>query len=83
MNKTKRGVGAKRCVRKSISITSEIEGKLNRLAVSCNMTPAELASVVLEDGLNSVNYINFLQDKYNKNPQYRVTPIRENSKITY
>jgi len=83
MEKSKRGVGPKRCVRKSISMTNETEGKLNRLAVACHMSPAELATILLEAGLNSEGLIQWLQNKYNRNPQYRVIPIKENGRIIY
>jgi hypothetical protein len=79
MEKRKRGIGGKRCVRRSISITAEVESKLKRLSISCDLPPATIAAIVLEHGLNSPSFINWLQDRYNKNEQYRCTPIIENT----
>jgi hypothetical protein len=47
-SKSKRGLGAKKCVRINISITTDIHKKLKRLSISCDMPPATLASLILE-----------------------------------
>lgn len=85
MQKTKRGVGEKRCVRVSCSMTNETHKKLKRLAVACDLPPATLLAIILESSVNSPAFVNALQDKYNKNPQYRVVPMThyDSKKITY
>jgi hypothetical protein len=83
LERGKRGVGPKRCVRRSVSLSNEYDSKLNKLAVSCGMAPATLATLLIQLCLDSPNTVNYLQGQYNKNPQYRVVPIRESNKVIY
>lgn len=78
-----RCMGGKRCVRRSVSLSNEYDAKLNQLAVSCNMPPATLASLILELNLDSPHAIRYLQDRYNTNPKYEVIPVIQNGKVTY
>lgn len=79
----KRGFGGKRCVRKSVSLTMDQDKKSKLLATSCNMSQAELLSLVIQVSLNSPNLINMLQEKYNVNEQYRVIPTEINGDLEY
>lgn len=80
----KRGVGAKRCVRLSVSVTTERHRMLKRLAVSLDMTVSELIDMAIGDVLNSSQYVSMIQDRYNKNDQYRVYPVvNENGRLTW
>lgn len=79
MEKESRGLGGKRCVRRNISITSELESKLKRLSIACDLPASTVATIILETGLNSENLINWLQDKYNKKKEWRTTPIIQNT----
>ena len=79
----KRGVGEKRCVRLSVSVTNDRSRMLKRLAVSLDVTVSELIDMIIKDAFTSERYINALQERYNKNPQYRVIPIRENGRLNW
>lgn len=78
-----RGLGGKRCVRKSISMTNDTEFKLKKLAISCDMSPAELASYILEKTLNNPEAVTNLQKRFNKHEQYWCYPVSFNGKIQY
>lgn len=82
-NKEERGTGGKRCIRKSVSLTNDLNSKAKKLAVSCDLSQAELLSIIIELNLNSVSVIDFLQTKYNKDDQYRLIPIEINGKLHY
>lgn len=79
--KGKRGLGGKRCVRKSVQITRFDEQKLNRLSISTGLPPATIISIFLEQCLNSVQHIQWLQDEYCKRDDFRAYPIVEGDKI--
>lgn len=70
-----RCLGGKRCVRVSVSIQTDYDSKLTRLATSCGMAKATLADALLRVALDSPPLIDWLQEKYNKNEQYLVKPI--------
>ncbi len=70
-----RGVGGKRCNRRSISMTNLTNTRAKKLAVSCDMPVAKFLAMLIEDMLNNQSVVEHYQDKYNKNPQYRVKPI--------
>lgn len=79
----KKGAGGKRCVRKSVSLTNDQDKKAKLLATSCNMSQAELLSLVIHISLNSPNLVNTLQDKYNVHEQYKVTPGTIQGELVY
>ncbi len=60
----KRGVGKKRIVRKSVSITNELERKLNRLSKSTDLAPATLLTMAAEAALDSAQWVNTVQAQY-------------------
>lgn len=80
---SKKGLGGKRCVRKSVSLTNDHASKSKMLAVSCNMSQAELLSLLIHISLNSPNVVDQLQQKYNVNEQYKVTSGKMQGKIEY
>lgn len=77
----KRGVGEKRSVRRSIQITNDMERKLNRLSVSTGLPVATIISIFLEQCLESADHINWLQDIYCRNDQFRAYCYIEDGKI--
>jgi len=78
-----RGVGKKRCVRYPVSFTNEQDLKISSLAVSCDMSKSELIGIAVDMVLNNVEAIHLLQDRFNKKPEYRVYPIRENGRVLF
>lgn len=78
-----RGLGGKRCVRKSVSLTNDQDKKSKMLATSCNMSQAELLSLVIHISLNSPNLINALQEQYNVHEQYRIIPTAIQGELEY
>lgn len=78
-----RNLGDKRCVRFSVSIQNEYDGKLERLAISCGIPKATLADALLRIALDSPPTIEWLQKKYNKNERYLVRPVVIDKKVCY
>ena len=83
MTVTGRGVGGKRCSRRAISLSNDVDIKLKKLAISCDMPPATLAALIVEETLNSANAVTNLQKVYNKNEHYWCYPVVFNGKIQY
>lgn len=83
MSKETRGVGGKRCVRRSVSMTNDTDQKLKKLAISCNMKQAELASLIIEKTLNTPEAVTNLQRRFNSNDQYWVYPVLINGEVKY
>ena len=79
----KRGIGGRRVVRVNLSMASEYHSKLKKLSTACDMQPTTLAMKLIELSLDSPSVIQWLQDKYNKQEEYRVTPISSNGMIIY
>ncbi len=78
-----RCLGDKRCVRFSVSIQNEYDGKLTRLATSCGMAKSKMADALLKIALDSPHLVEWFQKEFNKNEQYWVTPRDINGKIYY
>lgn len=83
MSKETRGVGGKRCVRRSVSMTNDTDQKLKKLAISCNMKQAELASLIIKKTLNNPEAVTNLQRRFNLNDQYWVYPVLINGEVKY
>lgn len=65
-------------------LPADVHEKLELLATSCDMTKTNLAGLILRYALDSREFVLDLQNKYNKNPRYRVTPVLiDNKKIQY
>lgn len=78
-----RGMGGKRVIRKSISLTNDLDTKSKQLATSCNMSQAELLYTILEMALNSAPTVQYLQKQHNTNSKYEVIPIKVGNKLHY
>lgn len=61
-------------------LPDDVHAKLELLATSCGMTKTNLAGLILQYALDSQDFVMQLQNKYNKNPKYRITPVLVDSK---
>jgi len=77
----KKRVDAKKNV--NPALTHDDHDKLVMLAISCNKSKTKMAEMLLSMCLNHPDIINYFQNIYNKNPNLRITTIKENGKITY
>ncbi|MGG1442147.1 hypothetical protein ABE354_08810 [Brevibacillus laterosporus] len=57
--------------------------KLVKLAISCGMTKTKLAEFLINICLNNPETVRSLQDRYNTNKNYYVTPVLVQDKIEY
>lgn len=73
----------KRTNRFSISISDEYEQKLKKLSTSCQMTKSEMTDTLLRICLDSTELIDKLQERYNRDEQYRIIPVSVGKKIYY
>ncbi|UED78073.1 hypothetical protein [Brevibacillus sp. DP1.3A] len=79
-----RKVRSDKKVRVNSSLSKDTHDKLVMLATSCGMTKTTLAEIMINTCVNSQDYVKYIQDKHNKNPQYRVSPvIVDNKKVQY
>lgn len=70
-------------IRVNASLDQDTHNKLQKLSISCNMTKTMLAAEILKMAVNHYDIINFYQDRFNVNEQYRVIPIKQGDKIIY
>lgn len=70
-------------IRVNASLDQETHDKLKKLATSCEMTKTMLAAELIKMCVNHFDIIDFYQQRYNKNDQYRVIPIKQEGNITY
>lgn len=60
-----------------ISLETDYEKKLDRLAIACgNMAPTTLAYVMVKLCLDDPQVVAYLQAEYATTPDYRVLPVR-------
>lgn len=78
-----RGVGGARCNRVTVSLDNQTYNMVKALSISCDLSISELVDIMTQDVMQSDRYVNMLQDKLNKLPQYRVVPIKENGRFTW
>jgi hypothetical protein len=78
-----KGLGNKKIVRRSVSLSNEYDSKLMKLATACRMKPASLASLLLETCLDDISLINKLQNEYCTEKAYKIRPVNHNGKIMY
>jgi hypothetical protein len=66
-------------------LDTEHHGKLKRLAIACDVTPATLALDLINYCLDHPGFISYIQEKYKvpKDSIYRVVPVTEGNKIIY
>jgi hypothetical protein len=67
----------------TVTIDEELHDKLKRLAFACDMSKTALSAEILRIVLNNENWINFLQDKFQADQKYRITPVRQGGKLIY
>ena len=78
-----RKVRSDKKIRVNASLDEDTHRKLKKLSVSCNMTKTMLAAELIQMCVNHTDIINFFQDKYNTESEYRVVPIKTNGKVNY
>ncbi|WP_100401152.1 hypothetical protein [Bacillus sp. FJAT-44742] len=83
MSQNGRGLGGKRCSRRSISLSNSYDDKAKKLAIACSMPTATLLSEIIEVALDSPQLVNMFQERYNKDPKYKVVVVRVGGKIEY
>lgn len=69
--------GAGRKNRLGLSLDTNTELSLNRLAVSCGLTPTGLAYMLVKHCLDDANVVDLFQLDYNANPAYWVIPMSD------
>lgn len=70
-------------IRVNASLDQHTHDKLKKLATSCDMTKTMLAAELINMSVNHIDIIDFYQQRYNKNDQYRVIPVKQNGNVTY
>ncbi|TXC75651.1 hypothetical protein FS935_23090 [Metabacillus litoralis] len=70
-------------IRVNASLDQDTHDKLKKLAISCDMTKTMLSAEIIKVVVNHIEFIDFLQKKYNKQEQYRVIPVRQDGKTYY
>lgn len=60
-----------------LSLETATELSLNRLAVSCGMTPTTLAYMLIKHCLNDASIVDLFQMDYNANPSYWCIPMTQ------
>ncbi|MDP5274371.1 hypothetical protein [Chengkuizengella axinellae] len=72
--KDSRGVGGKKVNRVNVSLSNFDFINLKRLSISCDQRHTSLAEFIITTALNDPQFVRSVQDKYNVNEFYRVTP---------
>jgi hypothetical protein len=62
--------------RYGVSLPHDDDTSLQRLAVSCGMTPTTLAYKLIKYCLDDASIVDLFQLDYNVNPSYWVVPVR-------
>ncbi|MCR1834954.1 hypothetical protein NSA56_11165 [Oceanobacillus caeni] len=57
--------------------------KLFKLAISCNMSKTAMAEKIIKMSVNHTDIIDYFQNIYNTEPDFRVIPIMQDKKVTY
>lgn len=70
-------------IRVNASLDQDTHDKLKKLAISCDMTKTMLSAEIIKLVVNHIEFIDFLQKKYNHQEQYRVIPVRQDGKTYY
>jgi hypothetical protein len=78
-----RGLGGTRCNRVTVSLDNQTYNMIKTLSISCDLSISEMIDIMIQDVMQSDKYVNFIQDKFNKRPEYRVRPIKENGKFSW
>jgi hypothetical protein len=83
LGKKEKKIHGNKKIRVNASLDQDTHDKLKKLAISCDMTKTMLAYEIIKLSVNHVNIIEFLQNRYNNDEQYRVVPIQKDGKIDY
>lgn len=78
-----KGLGGKKIIRRSVSLSNEYDGKLLKLSTACRSKPASLASYFIEWCLDNIELVNQLQDERCTQKSYRVRAVKHNGKVIY
>lgn len=78
-----KGLGNKKVVRRSVSLSNEYDSKLMKLATACRFKPASLVSYLVERCLDDITLVNELQDHFCTQKAYRVVLVKNNGKVHY
>lgn len=70
-------------IRVNASLDQDTHTKLKKLSISCDMTKTMMAYDIIKLAVNHPDIVDFLQDKYNQDDQYRVVPVRKNGRTYY
>lgn len=73
MERNRPGKGRKNRI--GLSMDTLTETNLNRLAVSCGLTPTGLAYQLVKHCLEDSSVVDLFQLDYNRNPAYWVIPV--------
>lgn len=70
-------------IRVNASLDQDTHSKLKKLSISCDMTKTMMAYEIIKLAVNHPDIVEFLQEKYNQDDQYRVVPVRKDSRTYY
>lgn len=65
------------------NLPQDVHDKLKKLAISCDMTKTKMAEKIITIMVNDPKFITHIQDIYNKESFYRITPIVEKGKVDF
>lgn len=57
--------------------------KLFKLALSCEMSKTKMAEKIIRMAVNHPDIINYFQDSYNTDVDFKITPIIINKEVVY
>lgn len=83
MRKKQNELHGNKKIRVNSSLDQDTHDKLKKLSISCDMSKTMMAYEIIKIVVNHTDFIDFLQDKYNKDDQYRVIPVRKDGKTFY
>jgi flagellar basal body P-ring protein FlgI len=82
-NQSQRKTLSDKKVRINVTTTEDTHRKLKKLAISCNMSKTALAEELLRMCLNHTDIIDWYQNMYNTEAEYRVIPVKQGNSIMY
>lgn len=83
LTKNQRKVRSDKKTRVNPSLDQDTHTKLRKLGISCNKTKTMLAAEIITMALNHPDIVEYFQDKYNTESQYRVVPVKHQGRIYY
>jgi hypothetical protein len=70
-------------VRVNITTTQDTHRKLKKLAISCNMSKTALAEDFIRMCVNHEDIIDWYQNRFNTEDEYRIVIIKKDGKVYY